>query len=35
MLDERGSLNLKAKVTYTPEGGAPNTKAKRLELIKR
>ena len=35
MLDTRGSVNVKAKVTYTPEGGGPNTKAKRLTLIKR
>jgi hypothetical protein len=34
-LNRTGRLKLKAKVTYTPTGGDPNTKAKRIRLIKR
>jgi len=28
-------VKVKAKVTYTPTGGNPNTKAKRIKLIKK
>jgi hypothetical protein len=30
-----GTVKVKAKVTYTPTGGDPNTKSKRVKLIKR
>jgi hypothetical protein len=34
-LDRTGTVKVKAKVTYTPTGGDPNTKSKRVKLIKR
>jgi subtilisin-like proprotein convertase family protein len=34
-LDRIGTVKVKAKVTYTPTGGSPNTKTKRIKLIKR
>jgi CSLREA domain-containing protein len=34
-LDERGKVRINAKVTYTPDGGKPNTQSKRIKLIKR
>lgn len=34
VLDQRGKLKVKANVTYTPTGGAPRTRAKRITLIK-
>ena len=34
-LDKKGKVVVKAKVTYTPNFGLPNTKAKRLKLVKR
>jgi hypothetical protein len=34
-LRERGSVRVKATVTYTPEGGEPSTQAKWAKLIKR
>jgi len=34
-LNRTGKVKVKAKVTYTPTGGDPNTKAKRIKLIKR
>jgi hypothetical protein len=34
-LNERGSVSVKAEVTFTPIGGEPRTKNKRLRLIKR
>jgi subtilisin-like proprotein convertase family protein len=34
-LDRIGTVKVKAKVTYTPTGGDPNTKSKRVKLIKR
>jgi hypothetical protein len=34
-LNERGRVNVKAEVTFTPVGGEPKTKKKRLKLIKR
>ena len=34
-LDRSGTAKVKAKVTYTPEGGEPNTQSKRLRLVKR
>jgi hypothetical protein len=34
-LDRRGRVNVDAEVTFTPEGGEPKTKNKRLKLIKR
>jgi hypothetical protein len=33
-LDERGRVKVDAEVTFTPEGGEPKTKNKRLKLIK-
>jgi subtilisin len=35
VLNERGRAKVRAKVTYTPKGGKPRTKVKRLRLIKR
>jgi hypothetical protein len=34
-LNDDGRVTVKAKLTYTPEGGEPTTKAKRITLIKR
>lgn len=34
-LDSTGAANVKAKVTYTPTGGLPNTKTKRIKLVER
>jgi hypothetical protein len=34
-LNERGAVNVRAEVTFTPVGGEPKTKNKRLKLIKR
>jgi hypothetical protein len=34
-LNRTGKVKLTAKVTYTPTGGDPNTKSKRIKLIKR
>ncbi|MGH2991146.1 MAG: choice-of-anchor Q domain-containing protein [Solirubrobacterales bacterium] len=34
-LDARGKARVRARVTYTPTGGEPNTKAKRIRLRKR
>jgi hypothetical protein len=34
-LNRTGKVKVKAKVTYTPTGGSPNTKTKRIKLIKR
>src|SRR5512133_324582 len=35
LLNRTGKVMVKAKVTYTPTGGDPSTKAKRIKLIKR
>ena len=34
-LNRSGKTKVKAKVTYTPDGGEPNTQTKRVRLIKR
>ena len=34
-LRKRGKAKVRAKVTYTPDGGEPNTRSKRLTLKKR
>jgi lysophospholipase L1-like esterase len=34
-LNWRGKARVEAKVTYTPEGGDPNTESKRVKLVKR
>jgi Ca2+-binding RTX toxin-like protein len=34
-LRKKGKAKVKAEVTYTPAGGDPNTKTKRLKLVKR
>jgi len=34
-LNGTGKLKVRAVVTFTPNGGAPNTKAKRIKLFKR
>jgi hypothetical protein len=34
-LDGTGTVKVKPKVTYTPSGGLPNTKARRIKLSKR
>jgi hypothetical protein len=34
-LDGSGTVTVKAKVTYTPSGGVPNTKPRRIKLVKR
>jgi hypothetical protein len=34
-LNRTGKVKVTAKITYTPTGGAPNTKAERVKLIKR
>lgn len=33
-LDDRGKLKLEAEVTFTPTGGAPNTEATKVKLVK-
>jgi hypothetical protein len=34
-LSETGKAKVEAEVTYTPDGGEPNTQAKRVKLVKR
>jgi hypothetical protein len=34
-LATKGKAKVKAKVTFTPDGGDPNTRSKRLKLVKR
>jgi hypothetical protein len=34
-LNENGKATVKAKVTYTPDGGEPNTESKKIKLVKR
>jgi DNA-binding beta-propeller fold protein YncE len=34
-LNRKGKAKVKAKVTFTPDGGEPNTRSRRLKLIKR
>ena len=34
-LNKRGKATVKAKVTYTPDGGASDTKSKKIKLVKR
>lgn len=34
-LNETGKVKVKAKVKYTPTGGDPNKRSRKLELIKR
>jgi hypothetical protein len=34
-LNEKGTTEVTAKVTYTPDGGTPNTERKKVKLIKR
>ena len=34
-LNRKGKAKVKAEVTYTPEGGEPNTGSKKIKLIKR
>ena len=34
-LNKRGKTTVKAKVTYTPDGGASDTKSKTIKLVKR
>jgi Ca2+-binding RTX toxin-like protein len=34
-LREKGKAKVRAEVTYTPDGGEPNTQSKKLKLIKR
>ena len=34
-LNEKGKAKVKAEVTYTPDGGEPNTESKKIKLIKR
>ncbi|MGH2991938.1 MAG: hypothetical protein ACRDL1_00165 [Solirubrobacterales bacterium] len=34
-LNEKGKARVGARVTYTPDGGEPNTQTKQLKLIKR
>jgi hypothetical protein len=34
-LNRTGKVKVKAKVTYTPTGGEPNTEAKQIKLVKR
>jgi virginiamycin B lyase len=34
-LAARGKAKVKAKVTYTPDGGEPNTQSKKIKLVKR
>ena len=34
-LNHSGTVKLKAKVTYTPTSGTPNTRFKRVKLVKK
>ena len=34
-LNRRGKAKVKAKVTYTPDGGASATKSKKIKLVRR
>jgi hypothetical protein len=34
-LNDKGKAKVKANVTYTPTGGSPNTKDKKIKLVKR
>src|SRR5262249_40103637 len=34
-LDTKGKAKVTADVTFSPEGGTPNTKSKRIKLVKR
>jgi hypothetical protein len=34
-LNRTGEVKVQAEVTYTPTGGDPSTKAKRIALVKR
>ena len=34
-LNKRGKTKVKAKVTFTPDGGTSDTKSKKIELVKR
>ena len=34
-LDKKGKVTVKAKVTYTPDGGEPYTKSKKITLLER
>lgn len=34
-LNTKGKAKVKAKVTYTPDGGSPNTEDKKIKLRKR
>jgi hypothetical protein len=34
-LNAKGNAKVKAEVTYTPDGGEPNTESKRIKLVKR
>ena len=34
-LNQKGKAKVKAKVTYIPDGGEPNTKSKKIKLMKR
>ena len=34
-LNKRGKAKVKAKVTYTPDGGTSDTKSKKIKLVKR
>jgi lysophospholipase L1-like esterase len=34
-LNEKGKAKVKAEVTFTPDGGEPNTQSKRVRLVKR
>ena len=34
-LNKKGHAKVKAKVTYTPDGGEPNTQSKKIKLVKR
>ena len=33
-LNKRGKAKVKAKVTYTPDGGTADTKSKKIKLVK-
>jgi hypothetical protein len=34
-LNTKGKAKVKASVTYTPDGGSPNTEDKKIKLVKR
>jgi hypothetical protein len=34
-LNRKGKAKIKAVVTYTPNGGEPNTESKKIKLLKR